>query len=59
MGEFKMSDITRKCPYCQKCYFIIDGERDVCPFCGKKEEEFNPFKAIFGNDNPFDNIGIT
>ena len=57
-----MSDITRKCPYCQKCYFIIDtldGERDVCPFCGKKEEEFNPFKAIFGNDNPFDNIGIT
>jgi rRNA maturation endonuclease Nob1 len=57
-----MNDIVRHCPHCQKCYFIIetlDGEKDVCPFCGKKEEEFNPFKEMFGNDNPFSGFGVT
>lgn len=42
---------TRKCLYCQKVYFIVDGE--PCPFCGRKEVDFNPFKEIFGDDNPF------
>jgi len=50
-------DITRKCPHCQKIYFLIEGEK--CPFCGKKEEEFNPFKDIFGDDNPFNGLGAT
>jgi hypothetical protein len=40
-----------KCPHCQKCYFAVEGK--PCPFCGKKEEEFNPFKDIFGwKDEP-------
>jgi len=53
-----MSDITRKCPHCQKVYFVIENE-EKCPFCGKKEEKFNPFKEIFGEDNPFNNMGGT
>jgi len=51
-------DITRHCLNCGKYYFEgIPGE--PCPFCGKKEEEFNPFKDIFGDDNPFSNLGAT
>jgi len=49
-------DITKKCPHCQKVYFLI--EEDKCPHCGK-EDEFNPFKDIFGDDNPFSNMGVT
>lgn len=45
------------CPYCQKVYFDLDQEK--CPFCGKKEEEFNPFREIFEDDNPFDKFGVT
>ena len=48
-------DITRKCPHCQKCYFIIDNE-ERCPFCGKKDTDFfDKFRNMFG-DNPFDNL---
>lgn len=50
-------DITRRCPHCQKVYFVIEGE--TCPHCGKKEVEFNPFKELFGNDNLFSNMGVT
>jgi len=50
-------DITRKCPHCQKVYFLI--EEDKCPHCGKEDNELNIFKDIFGDDNPFSNIGAT
>ena len=50
-------DITRKCPHCQKVYFVIEGE--PCPFCGLKDKDFNPFKEIFGDDNPFNGMGVT
>ena len=53
-----MSDIIRKCSYCQKVYFVIEGE--ACPFCGKRDTDFfDKFKDIFGDDNPFNNIGVT
>ena len=55
-GRKIIMDITRKCPHCQKVYFLI--EEDKCPHCGK-EDEFNPFKDIFGDDNPFSNMGVT
>jgi RNA polymerase subunit RPABC4/transcription elongation factor Spt4 len=53
-----MSNITRKCPHCKKVYFVIENE-DVCPFCGYDENSNNLFKDIFGDDNPFSNMGVT
>lgn len=53
-----MTDIIRRCRYCYKCYFIFENE-EKCPFCGKKEKEFNPFKELFGDDNPSNNMGGT
>jgi uncharacterized OB-fold protein len=50
-------DIVRKCPNCGKCYFYIEGK--PCPFCGKRDTDFNPFKEIFENDNPFSGLGVT
>ncbi len=50
-------DIVRHCPHCQKVYFVIEGE--CCPFCGKKDIEFNFFREIFEDDNPFSNMGVT
>jgi len=50
-------DIVQKCQHCGKAYFVIQDR--PCPHCGKKEEEFNPFKDIFGDDNPFNGLGAT
>jgi hypothetical protein len=51
-------DIVQKCPHCQKAYFIIEGRN--CPHCGKEEKVgLDIFKDIFGDDNPFSNIGVT
>lgn len=50
-------DITRKCPHCQKVYFVIEGE--PCPFCGYDENNNSIFKDIFGDDNPFSNMGVS
>jgi hypothetical protein len=51
-------DITRKCPHCQKVYFLIEGK--PCPFCDKDDRDnLQVWKDIFGDDNPFSNIGVT
>lgn len=50
-------DIIRKCPHCQKVYFVIEGE--PCPFCGCYDGSVDMFKELFGNDNPFNGMGVT
>lgn len=47
-----------KCPHCEKIFF--DNENKSCPFCGKKlNDNLDIFKDLFGDNNPFDGIGIT
>jgi Zn finger protein HypA/HybF involved in hydrogenase expression len=41
-------DITQKCSYCGKYYFVIEVQAK-CPFCGK--DEYTIFKDLFGEDN--------
>ena len=51
-------DITKKCPHCGKHYFYLEGK--PCPHCGKGENDgIQIFKDIFGDDNPFSNMGVT
>ena len=51
-------DIVQKCPHCGKAYFIIEDR--PCPHCGKSEKVgLDIFKDIFGDDNPFNNLGVT
>jgi hypothetical protein len=52
-------DISKKCFYCGKYYFMIDRDREnKCPHCGKKENDgLDIFRNMFGDDNPFSNMG--
>ena len=50
-------DIIKRCLKCCKIYFYIEG--NPCPHCDYEEKEFNPFREIFGDDNPFNNMGVT
>lgn len=49
---------TRKCQHCQKIYFVIE-DINRCPFCGKEDDGLQAFKDLFGDDNPFNDVGIT
>ena len=48
-----------RCTICDKIYFDI-GE-DICPHCKNKPPNgrMDIFKDIFGDDNPFNGIGVT
>jgi uncharacterized OB-fold protein len=53
------NDITRRCSKCGKHYFVYN-EDYKCPHCGHNpNNDFNPFKDIFGDDNPFNGLGAT
>ena len=47
-----------RCSICDKIYFDIG--QDVCPYCkNKPKDDLQIFNDLFGDDNPFKDVGVT
>jgi len=47
-----------KCPHCKQIFF--DNDNDKCPFCNQSlSTGLEPFYDLFGDNNPFNDIGRT